>query len=270
MLDEIIKNKKIEVADKKALFPIKLLERSIYFESKPISLKKYLLRKDKMGIIAEIKRCSPSKGVINEYVNVERTSIGYMMAGASAISVLTDQKFFHGKNEDLTIARKYNYCPILRKDFIIDEYQIIEAKSIGADAILLIAAVLTKEEIKKYTELAQSLNMEVVIELHDESELEYINVYDEIVGINQRNLKTFEEKNEAMQSMLLKMTSCPIRIAESGIKNPNEILELRKIGFNSFLIGETFMRSARPEETCKKFIQDVEQIQKKNNYEPAI
>ena len=143
ILEQIIEHKRKEVVQRKELYPIKLLEKSIYFSSPTVSLKQYLVREDKIGIIAEIKRRSPSLGMINAYVDVERTSIGYMQAGASAISVLTDQTFFAGKNEDLTIARKFNYCPILRKDFTVDEYQIIEAKSIGADAILLLANVLT-------------------------------------------------------------------------------------------------------------------------------
>lgn len=270
MLDQIIEHKRKEVADKKALYPIELLTRSIYFEAPSVSLKKYLLREDKNGIIAEIKRKSPSKGVINEYVNIERTSIGYMMAGASAISVLTDEHFFHGKNEDLITARKFNYCPILRKDFVIDEYQIIEAKSIGADAILLIAAVLNPQEVKKFTELAHSLKMEVLLELHSEDELHYLETYNDIIGINQRNLKTFEEKNEAINKMVHALPSTSVKIAESGIRTPEEVLQLKSIGFNGFLIGETFMRSSRPEETCKKFIQDLENLKKIKNHEPAF
>jgi indole-3-glycerol phosphate synthase len=142
ILDKIVAHKQQEVAERKSLYPVKLLEKSIYYESDIVSLKKYLLREDKVGIIAEIKRKSPSKGMLHEFVSVEQTSVGYMQGGASALSVLTDTEFFGGKNEDLTIARKYNFCPILRKDFTIDEYQIVEAKSIGADAILLIAAAL--------------------------------------------------------------------------------------------------------------------------------
>ncbi len=270
MLDKIIKHKRKEVAEKKSLYPIELLTRSIYFDAPCVSLKKYLLRPDKNGIIAEIKRKSPSKGIINEYVDIERTSIGYMMAGASALSVLTDEFFFHGKNEDLTTARKFNYCPILRKDFIVDEYQIIEAKSIGADAILLIAAVLTLEEVKAFTSLAHSLKMEVLLELHNENELEYLKVYDDMVGINQRNLKTFEEKNDAMIKMVNAFPPHTVKIVESGITSPHEVIQLKSQGFDGFLIGEKFMRSSRPEETCKKFIQDIENLKKTNSYEPAI
>src|SRR5688572_23780862 len=151
ILDEIVKHKEKEVSEAKALYPVKLLEQSIFFSSPAVSLKKYIQREDKTGIIAEFKRKSPSKGIINAHASVERTAIGYMQAGASALSVLTDKQFFGGSNEDLTTARKYNFCPIIRKDFTIDEYQIIEAKSIGADAILLIAAVLDPALSKSLT-----------------------------------------------------------------------------------------------------------------------
>src|SRR5688500_15119050 len=148
ILDQIIAHKRKEVSDRKSLYPVKLLEQSIFFSSPTVSLKKYVQRKDKTGIIAEFKRKSPSKGIINAHASVERTTIGYMQAGASALSVLTDKQFFGGSNEDLVVVRKFNFCPIIRKDFTIDEYQIVEAKSIGADAILLIAAVLDPERSK--------------------------------------------------------------------------------------------------------------------------
>ena len=167
ILDQILAHKETEVAERKSLYPVKLLEKSIFFPTQPVSLKKYLLREDKSGIIAEIKRKSPSKGVINPHVSIERTSIGYMQAGASALSVLTDQKFFGGSNDDLMIARKFNYCPILRKDFVIDEYQIVEAKSIGADAILLIAAALAPEKLASLCAFAHTLKLEVLMEVHD-------------------------------------------------------------------------------------------------------
>jgi len=192
ILEKIIANKKKEVHERKSLYPVKLLEKSIYFNSPSVSLKKYLLRGDKAGIIAEFKCKSPSKGIINQYASVERTTIGYMQAGANALSVLTDMEFFGGKNDDLTTARKFNYCPILRKDFTIDEYQIIEAKSIGADAILLLANVLTTKEIKSFSKTAKSLGMEVLLEIRDKSELKSICQDVDCVGVNNRDLKTFE------------------------------------------------------------------------------
>src|SRR5262249_23227520 len=154
---KIVEQKRKEVAERKSLYPVKLLEQSIFFASPAVSLKKYVQRKDLSGIIAEIKRKSPSKGPLNPHISVERTSIGYMQAGASALSVLTDKEFFGGSNEDLMVARKFNYCPILRKDFTIDEYQIIEAKSIGADAILLIAAIMEPQRVLALASFAHTL-----------------------------------------------------------------------------------------------------------------
>src|SRR5689334_188395 len=192
ILDEIIAYKKKEVADRKELYPVKLLEQSHYFATQPVSLKKYIQRDDLSGIIAEIKRKSPSKGVINPHVSVERTSIGYMQAGASALSVLTDTNFFGGSNDDLMTARKFNFCPILRKDFTIDEYQIVEAKSIGADAILLIAAALPPARVKELAAFAHSFGLEVLLEVHNEEELNAnLDAQADLIGVNNRNLKTF-------------------------------------------------------------------------------
>jgi indole-3-glycerol phosphate synthase len=192
ILQTIAAHKQKEVQERKELYPVKLLEKSIYFSSSCVSLKKYLLRDDLPGIIAEFKRKSPSKGFINKYADVERTTIGYMQAGASALSVLTDIDYFGGRSEDLTTARKFNFCPVLRKDFILDEYQVIEARSIGADAILLIAAILEKKQIASLSKLAHELGMEVILEIHCEEELEKVIPEIQIVGVNNRNLKTME------------------------------------------------------------------------------
>jgi indole-3-glycerol phosphate synthase len=258
ILKEIIDHKRTEVNERKALYPIKLLEQSIFFKSPGVSLKRYLLREDKAGIIAEIKRKSPSKGIINNYINIEKVAVGYMQAGASALSVLTDTKFFGGKNEDLTTARKFNYCPILRKDFIVDEYQIIEAKSIGADAILLLGNVLTKEEIKQFTLTAHALGLEVLLELRDEKEIDSINEHIELVGINNRNLVDFKVDLEQSFKLAKLLPSQVIKIAESGIDSAKTIIELKTAGFRGFLIGETFMRSSRPEEACAALIKEVD------------
>jgi len=262
ILDEIIAYKRTEIAERASTHPIKLLEQSIYFKSDCVSLKKYILREDKSGIIAEFKRKSPSKGVINQYADVEKVTIGYMQAGASALSVLTDSHFFGGSVEDLTIARKYNFCPILRKDFTVSEYQIIEAKSIGADAILLIAAVLTKEEVATFTNLAHQLGMEVLLEVHAQEELEKYIPEISLVGINNRNLKTFEVDFENSIRLANQLPSNTVKIAESGINDPTSIMTLREQGFDGFLIGENFMKTAEPEIAAKKFI---EQINKTRN-----
>lgn len=258
ILSEIIENKQKEVAASKELYPVKLLEQSAYFESKPVSLKKYLMRPDKSGIIAEIKRKSPSKGVINSHVSVERTSIGYMQAGASGLSVLTDQNYFGGSSEDLKVARSFNFCPILRKDFMIDEYQIIEAKSIGADVILLIASVLNKSQIEHLGGLAQKLGMEVLLEVHSKEELDRsITDKVDLIGVNNRNLKTFETDVKTSFDLAELIPQEFVKVSESGIAEPSTINELKKHGYEGFLMGETFMKSGRPEKAAKEFIKQL-------------
>lgn len=257
ILDEIIAFKRKEIEQRASTHPIKLLEQSIYFNSDCVSLKKYILRDDKSGIIAEFKRKSPSKGNINAYADVEKVTIGYMQAGASALSVLTDNHFFGGKNSDLITARKFNFCPILRKDFTISEYQIIEAKSIGADAILLIAAVLTKEEITRFSKLAFQLGIEVLLEIHTQEELDKYIPEISLVGINNRNLKTFEVDYENSIRLANQLPENTVKIAESGINNPKKIMDLKAHGFDGFLIGENFMKTAEPEITAKKFIEQI-------------
>lgn len=259
ILDEIVAYKKTEVAKNQEMYPVKLLEQSVNFKATPVSLREYLLREDKSGIIAEFKRKSPSKGDINPYAKVADVTLGYMQSGASAISVLTDQKFFGGANEDLLLTRKLNYCPILRKDFVISEYQIIEARSIGADAILLIAAILTKEEIKQFTEFAHSLGLEVLLEIHDEKEMEKIHPANKIVGINNRDLKTFKVDLQQSIALAHQMPSDVVKIAESGIKSVDDMVMLSEQGFEGFLIGETFMKTSNPGQACRELIQDFKQ-----------
>jgi len=257
ILEKIVSKKKKEVAERKSLYPVKLLEKSIYFNSPCVSLKKYLLRDDMLRVIAEFKRKSPSKGIINQYADVEKTTIGYMQSGASALSILTDTEYFGGKNEDLTIARKFNYCPILRKDFTIDEYQIIEAKSIGADAILLLANVLTTKEIKSFSKTAKLLGMEVLLELRDKSELKSICDDVDCIGVNNRDLKTFETNVKRSFELAKLIPKEFLKISESGIDSVKTISELRRAGFKGFLIGEIFMKHSRPEIACANFIKEV-------------
>ena len=258
ILDKIIAHKQLEVAERKSLYPTKLLEKSIYFPSDIVSLRKYLLREDKVGIIAEIKRKSPSKGMIHEFVSIEQTSISYMQGGASALSILTDTEFFGGTNEDLTTARKFNFCPILRKDFTIDEYQIVEAKSIGADAILLIAAALNPEKLRDLAKFAKSLGLEVLMEVHNGDELSsHLNEYLDVVGVNNRDLKTF---NVSIDTSLNLVDSIPdqfVKISESGISKPDTVLRLMSHGFQGFLMGEYFMSHSRPGAACAEFIKSI-------------
>lgn len=267
ILEKITAHKKTEVAERKSLYPVKLLERTAYFGSQPVSFKKYLLRPDKNGIIAEIKKRSPSMGTIHAYVNVEKTSIGYMQAGASALSVLTDHTFFGGSSEDLTTARKFNFCPILRKEFVIDEYQVIEAKSIGADAILLIAAILTKEEIARFTDLAKSLGMEVLLELRGAHELEKVYHLTDVIGVNNRNLNTMQiDINHSLEMSPL-LPKEIVKVSESGIESVEAILKLRKCGYSGFLIGSHFMKQAQPHLACKEFIQLLDKQKERESTE---
>lgn len=260
ILGKIIQHKKIEIAESKKLYPVALLEKSIFFQSDCVSLKRYLLREDKYGIIAEIKRKSPSKGLLNPYVDIERTSIGYMQAGASALSVLTDKNFFGGKNEDLIQARKFNFCPILRKDFIIDEYQILEAKSIGADVILLLANVLNKEEVKRLAAFAKNLGMEVFLEIREKEEFEVLCSSIDLVGINNRNLKDFSVDINHSFEWVKNIPDEFVKISESGISKPETVIELGKAGFRGFLIGEHFMKRSKPEKACTDFIRELKKI----------
>ncbi|MEX2594379.1 MAG: indole-3-glycerol phosphate synthase TrpC [Anditalea sp.] len=261
ILDKIIAHKIKEVAERKSLVPIKLLEQSIYYNNQVISVKKYVTHPEKTGIIAEFKRRSPSKGQINVTAQVERTSIGYMQAGASALSILTDTQFFGGSNNDLTLARKFNFCPILRKDFVIDEYQIIEAKSIGADCILLIAAVLEPGRLKELARFARRLGLEVLMEVHDESELNRsLNEYLDLVGINNRSLKTFDVSLETSFDLIGKIPPQFVKISESGISVPETLVELKKAGFDGFLIGENFMKSSRPHQAAYNFMNEFRKL----------
>lgn len=260
ILETIIAHKRQELAEREALYPKALLERSTYFSAPTVSLKSYLLRPDKSGLIAEFKRASPSKGDINRFASVRDVSIGYMQAGASALSVLTDQKFFKGKSEDLTTARQFNYCPILRKDFVVDEYQIVEARSIGADAILLIAEVLTKEEVKSLAGTAKNLGLEVLLEVHSAAQLEKVCDEVDCVGVNNRNLETFEVSLQTSVDLAQQIPTGKVRISESGIRSAADADMLRRHGFQGFLIGEMFMKTPDPAKTAARFIRELGEL----------
>lgn len=254
ILDTIIQSKRKDVELRKALTPVQKLETSVHFPSPTVSLSEYVLREDKIGIIAEIKRRSPSKGIINENISVERLSIGYMQAGASALSIITDKEFFGGTDRDLETARKFNYCPILRKDFIVDEYQIIESKAIGADAILLIGEVLSKAQLSQFSQLAASLGLEVLLEVHTLEALPDNLDHVSLLGVNNRNLSSFDVAFERAEQLAASLPPGPVRVAESGISDATVAKRLYDAGFRGFLIGEHFMRSSRPEEACAQFV----------------
>jgi indole-3-glycerol phosphate synthase len=260
ILDKIVAHKKIEVAQQKIQIAISELEKSKFFAKKTLSLKSFLLDETKTGIIAEYKRKSPSKGIINEKATVEQVTTAYTKFGASGISVLTDEEFFGGHLNDL-VAATVNEVPLLRKDFMIDEYQIIEAKATGADVILLIAACLTKQEVKQMAAIAKSLGLEILLEIHNEEELEHICADVDLVGVNNRNLKTFDVSINTSLQLINKIPTDKLAIAESGISNVETILTLRQAGFSGFLIGENFMKEANPAQAFQNFVQQLKNKQ---------
>ena len=254
ILDRIIIDKRREVILKKSIIPVSQLEASVFFEKKTISLSSNL-RNSNSGIIAEHKRRSPSKSEINYSFTVEEVTKGYENAGACGISVLTDGKYFGGSLDDLLLARATVNIPLLRKEFIVDEYQILEAKAHGADLILLIAAVLTRDEIKSLSEFAKNLGLEVLLEVHNLEELEKsIMPTLDMIGVNNRNLKTFEVSLEFSKQLADKIPNDFVKVSESGISSIEAINELKPYGYKGFLIGENFMKTANAGEAAKEFI----------------
>jgi indole-3-glycerol phosphate synthase len=241
ILDKIIAAKKMEVERLKKIENAASLSKYPLYNRMPYSLKNFILDEGKTGIIAEFKRKSPSKGIIKDQANPKLITRAYFESGASALSVLTDFSFFGGSLDDLSQARLFNPLPILRKDFIVDAIQIIEAKAIGADAVLLIAECLTAAEIKLFSGVATDLGLEVLLEVHEKNQLDKWNPAIQLVGVNNRNLKTFEVSVQHSFDLLPFMPSEVIKIAESGINNTDTLVELKKAGFNGFLIGEFFM-----------------------------
>ena len=246
ILDKIVKDKRIEVNLRKGLIPLSQLEASVLFDRDSVSLA-HALRNSRTGIIAEHKRRSPSKSVINQDLNVQDVAKGYEQAGVCGMSVLTDGKYFGGSLDDLLLARAAVKMPLLRKEFIIDTYQIIEAKAYGADVILLIAAILSKAEIKRFSELAKSLGLDVLLEVHNEEELhKSIMPSLDMLGVNNRNLKTFEVSLETSKELSEIIPDDFVKVSESGISSIEAIKELRPYGYQGFLIGENFMKTGNP------------------------
>lgn len=257
ILDQIIASKKREVELKKSIVTIQQLEHSVLFERKTISLRQNLLN-NFCGIIAEHKRRSPSKSVINHSISVEDIVKSYQNGGASGISILTDNQYFGGSLDDLIIARATTQLPLLRKDFVVNEYQILEARAFGADAILLIATVLSRNKIKQFSELAKSLGLEVLLEVHNQVDLnKSIMPSIDLIGVNNRNLKTFEVDLNFSKHLAEHIPNDFTKISESGIDAVEAILELKEYGFKGFLMGEHFMKSKNPEIQMKAFINKI-------------
>ena len=258
ILDKIVAHKKTEVETAKKNVSYTSLEESEFFHRDVLSFRDFLLDESRTGIIAEFKRKSPSKGIINDQVSVEDVTTGYASAGASALSVLTDRQFFMGKKSDLARARRANKIPILRKDFMIDEYQLIEAKSLGADIILLIAAILTPAQIQQLASFAKSLKLNVLLEVHNLEELERsINPNLDAIGVNNRNLADFTVSVETSYRLAEHIPAEFLKISESAISNPETIKQLKKAGFNGFLIGENFMKQADPGAAMQEFVKEL-------------
>lgn len=258
ILDKIVLRKKEEVADAKQLVSIAELENSVYFNRKPYSFKDFLSADDRNGIIAEFKRRSPSKGLINGIADVAEVTQAYNNAGASALSVLTDVDFFGGKTDDILAARAVNSIPVLRKDFMIDEYQILEAKAWGADIILLIAGILTPKQINDFGKFAKDLGLNVLLEVHNLEELERsICPSLDAIGVNNRNLADFTVDIQTSFDLVNKIPNEFMKISESAISNPETIKQLKSVGFNGFLIGENFMKTENPGEAIKAFTKSI-------------
>jgi indole-3-glycerol phosphate synthase len=257
ILDQINHDKKIEVAAAKDRIPLEILKDYPAYHREVPSFKQFLLSPEKSGIIAEHKRKSPSKGIINSKVILEEVITGYEKAGASAVSVLTDEKYFGGSMADLQKATEILNLPVLRKDFIVDEYQVHEAKAYGASVILLIAASLTREEVDRFARLAHQLGMEVLFEIHNKEELEKLSEHVDVVGVNNRNLKTFKVDIHLSEELASLIPNKYLKISESGISNPETVKNLKGYGYKGFLMGENFMKEENPGKACCDFINQL-------------
>jgi indole-3-glycerol phosphate synthase len=258
ILETIIADKKRELELQKQKVPMAGLEDSPFFKRETISLCERLAESSTGGIIAEFKRKSPSRGLINEKADPVKISKGYIQAGASGISVLTDTKYFAGSREDLIRVREANECPILRKDFMIEEYQVLEARAMGADIILLIASVLEKDRVRDLSALAHSLGLEVLLEVHQVSELDFLNDNIDIVGVNNRDLKRMVTDVNTSLELSEKIPADFMKISESGISEAGTILRLKEFGYKGFLIGEYFMQQEDPASACRELIEGLQ------------
>jgi indole-3-glycerol phosphate synthase len=258
ILDTIKAQKTKEVMQLKTEFSYSFLEEQPLFNSATHSMKKAIESSVSGGIIAEFKRKSPAKGSINLNADVIEVTQGYANATVSGLSVLTDETFFGAQKIDFEWARKNNTIPMLRKDFMVDEYQIIQSKAMGADVILLIAKMLTKKQLKSFSNLAHELGMEVFLETQNEAEiLENIDLNFDVIGINNRNLNSFEVSVENSIKLAQLLPKSSIKIAESGIQSLETIQLLKANGFDGFLIGEYFMKEQNPAEKCRNLMQQL-------------
>jgi indole-3-glycerol phosphate synthase len=255
ILNKIVHRKREEVAERKKKMSETQLESTPHFHKPRFSLSRFLV--ERSGIIAEFKRKSPSKPMINLQAISSEIVPKYEKAGASASSILTDIDFFGGSDEDLINVRPLVNIPILRKDFMIDPYQIIESKALGADVILLIAEILTKSEVEEMAKLATGLGMEILLEVHTADQLKKYHESIRNVGVNNRNLKTFVTDIRFSIDILPQIPNGVMKVSESGIDNTQTVIELKKAGYEGFLIGENFMKTDNPGAACAEFINVV-------------
>lgn len=257
ILQTIIARKRQEIKAQQEAVSLVRLEELLGIPSPCISMKQ-ALEQSPYGLIAEFKRRSPSKGWINQEASPECIAPAYQQAGASALSILTDEPFFGGSLQDLHLSRPLVHLPLLRKDFIIHVYQLYQAKLKGADAILLIASCLTIEECRQLARQAHELNMEVLLEIHTEDELDFLNEYIDMVGVNNRHLGTFHTDVATSFTLAAQLPQEIIRVSESGIAHPETVKQLREAGFRGFLMGETFMKTSHPGQALSDFIQALQ------------
>lgn len=262
-LDKILAHKKEEVQHSKNMIKVPALQVVPFFKRTCFKLTDSLIQHKSLPIIAEFKRKSPSKGMINENADVKETTLQYQENGAAALSVLTDKEFFNGSLQDIVNIRESVHLPVLRKDFIIDEYQVYEAKAFGADVILLIAAALTPEQTITFASRARELGMQVLLEVHNEEELQQ-HVLDQsgadavdVIGVNNRNLTTFDVTLETSEHLAKLIPGEMLKISESGISNTEAIETLQQAGYQGFLIGEYFMKDPDPGQAFKTFYNSV-------------
>ena len=255
ILEQIVAHKREEIiAFKKAMSYSELEKDIAELKDIDVSMRK-ALTDSPTGIIAEFKRKSPSKGWIKEEGKADIIPLSYQQNGAAALSILTDTEFFGGKDEFIATARKSGVTiPILYKNFVIDEYQLLQARKCGASSTLLIAACLTKERCKALTNMAHDLGLEVLLEMHSEAELEYAELEPDMCGINNRNLGSFVTDVQNSYRLAELLPKDAVKVSESGISNPDTVKELRQAGFNGFLIGENFMKTENPGEALRQFI----------------
>lgn len=254
ILEKIVQHKRAMLPLRKGLMPTAVLERYPYFERKCLPLSDGLLSASRTGIIAEFKRKSPSKGVLNADADPVQVAKAYEANGASAVSVLTDDHFFGGSADDLMSVREAVSLPLLRKDFVIDEYQLLEAKAWGADIVLLIAACLTPAEVRSLSLSARTLGMQVLLELHAEEEIGHVCEHTELIGINNRDLRTFEVDVDRSLRMAGRLPADSVKVAESGIHSAEQVHRFRDNGFHGFLMGEQFMKAEDPGEAFREFV----------------